>query len=161
MMRYLAWICCAVVITGCSKSNDQANTAADTTAASVVPAPPPPAALSLADLAGKWSVRSMAENSDSVLITYELTGTPDTSGWSIKFPNKPQPVPLHGVAVQGDSLVYHAGPYSSALRKGVTVTTDNVVRLQNDKLIGRITAHYTTPGPDSLRVLRVEGTRVP
>ncbi len=153
-MRRLPCVCLAAALLGCGGSSDQANTAADSAALA-----PAPAGIALADLAGIWSVQVMPENSDSVLLTYQLTATADPAGWSMKLPDRADPIPLQIVAVQGDSIVVHAGPYSSALRQGVTVSTDGVSRLQNGMMVGRTTAHYSA-GPDSVITLRTQGTRV-
>jgi hypothetical protein len=61
----------------------------------------------------------------------------------------------------GDSIGVHAGPYESVLRKGVQVTSESVVRLQNGKLVGTARGHYTGGGPDPVRRLRIDGTRKP
>ncbi len=151
-MRRTISVVCAVVLIGCTGSQDQTQTAADSAAAA-------PAGISLADVAGMWTVQVMTENSDSVLLSYQLTATADPAGWSIKLPDRADPIPLQVLSYDGDSIVVHAGPYPSALRAGVTVTTDGVSRLQNGMLVGRTTAHYTTTGPDSVVVLRTQGTR--
>ena len=129
-----------------------------TAAAPETPAAPAPVALS--DFAGKWAVRTMAETGDSALVTYELVASGDTSGWSLNFPKR-KPVPMRVVAVAGDSVVTEAGPYESVLRKGIKVTTNTVLRLQDGKLVGTTIAHYATSGADSVRNLRMAGTRAP
>jgi hypothetical protein len=159
-MRHLVACCCAAVLVGCAKPEQQQ--AKDTTAGAAptptaAPTPPPPAGISLADVAGKWQMTTMAEKGDSALVKYELVATGDTTGWTFNFPKR-KPVPAH-VAVGGDSIVIDAGPYESVLRKGVQVTTHGVARLQGGKLVGTTVAHYATHGPDSLRNLRFEGTR--
>jgi hypothetical protein len=157
-MRRIALCCCAVVLASCNKPKEQAPAAEAPAAASETPAAPPaPAPIALADLAGKWNMRTMPENSDSTLIKFEMVATGDTTGWVLHFPKR-KPVPAH-VAAGGDSIVLDAGPYESVLRKGVKVTTHSVERLQDGKLVGTTTAHYATSGPDSVRQLRVEGTR--
>jgi hypothetical protein len=66
------------------------------------------------------------------------------------------------VAVEGDSVVYEAGPFESALRKGVTVKNSRVVsRLKDGKLVGKTTARYDVTGPDTMAHLTYEGTRAP
>ncbi len=161
-MRHLVSCCCAaVVLVGCAKSEQQqakdttAEAAPTSTAAPTPPAPPP--GISLADVAGKWSMATMTEKGDSTLVKYELVATSDTTGWTFHFPKR-KPVPAH-VAVGGDSIIIDAGPYESVLRKGVKVTTHGVARLQDGKLVGTTVAHYATHGPDSLRNLKFEGTR--
>jgi hypothetical protein len=123
-------------------------------------APAAPAPIALADVAGKWAMRTMTESGDSTLVSWEMVTSTETSGWSFTFPNR-KPIPMRVLAVAGDSIVTEAGPYESALRKGVQVTTVSVTRLQDGKLVGTTTAHYATTGPDSVLQLRFEGTRAP
>ena len=154
-MRRFMIVCSAAVLAGCAKKDD--TPAADTTA---MAPPAAPAPLSLADVAGKWSVKVMPQSGDSVLLTYELNATADTTGWTITFPNR-QPVALRVMAVTGDSVVSEAGPYESALRRGVQVRTRSVNRLEGGKLMGWTTATYASNAPDSIVQLRSEGTRMP
>jgi hypothetical protein len=151
-MRHFVSCCCAAVLVGCAKPEQQP--AKDTTAAA---APTSPAGISLADVAGKWAMTTTTEKGDSTLVKYELVATGDTTGWTFNFPKR-KPVPAH-VTVAGDSIVLDAGPYESVLRKGVQVTTHGVARLQDGKLVGTTVARYATHGPDSLRNLRFVGTR--
>jgi len=161
IVRYLIAGCCAAVLVGCSKPDQQQakGTMADS-AATTAAAPPPPApapTISLADVAGKWQVKTMNEKGDSTLLKYELVASADSTGWVFHFPKR-KPVTAHPV-VSGDSIIVDAGPYESALRKGVQVTTHGVVRLQDGKLIGTTVAHYATKGADSVLNLKTEGTR--
>ena len=79
-MRRFA-ICCAAILAGCTKAEDRAaddRTAMDTVAA----APEMPAAsatISLADVAGKWKVRTTDEAGGNV-VEVEIVATADTSG---------------------------------------------------------------------------------
>ncbi len=156
-MRRLALLCSAVVFLACAKSENPP--AADTgMAAAPAPAPVAPAPISLTDVAGKYAVTGKNEAGDTTLVTYDLTATGDTTGWSILFPNR-KPVPVRVMSVAGDSIVADAGPYESVLRKGVQVTTHSIYRLQNGKLLGRTVAHYATKGPDSVRIVVSEGIR--
>jgi hypothetical protein len=52
-----------------------------------------------------------------------------------------------------------AGPYPSVRRKGVTVSTNAVSRLQGGNLVGRSTAHYQVKTADSVLTLNSVGTR--
>jgi hypothetical protein len=160
-MRRFAFFCCAAILAGCNKSEDRAadeRTAMDTaTAAPETPAAP--ATISLADVAGKWKVRSTDEAGGNVVET-ELVATADTSGWTMTFPNR-KPVPVRVVAVAGDSIVTEAGPFESFIRKGVQVTTRTVNRLQDGKLVGTIEARYATKAGDSVALRPSEGTRAP
>ena len=156
-MRRLMICCCAIALVGCSKPKEEP--AMESTAAAPE-TPAAPAWIALADIAGKWTVRTMAESGDSTVVTYELVASGDTSGWSLNFPKR-KPVPMRVVAVAGDSVVTEAGPFESALRKWIKVTTNSVLRLQDGKLVGTTIAHYATSGADSVRNLRMEGTRAP
>ncbi len=152
-MRRLALLCCATMLVACEKPKEQP--AADTTTAAVPP--PAPVPIALADVAGKWTVRTMPMDADTVLVTYELVAGSDSSGWVINFPKR-KPVPMH-VSASGDSLITEAGPFESVLRKGVKVKTNSVFRLKDGKLVGTTVAHYNTKGADSVRSLRMEGTK--
>ena len=150
-MKWFTFICSATVLAGCSKPD--ARPAADTTAVA------PAATLSLADLAGTWSMRAMHDQGDSTLITYQIGGTADPSTWKITFPNRP-PITLR-VSISGDSMISDAGPYESVLRKGVVVSTHTVSRLQDGKLVGSFVAKYATRMVDSTLTGRVVGTKMP
>jgi hypothetical protein len=156
-MRRLMLGCCAIALVGCNKPKEEP--AVESTAAAPA-APAAPAPLALADIAGKWSVRTMAETGDSVLVSYELVASSDTSGWTLNFPKR-KAIPMRVVAVAGDSVVTEAGPFESALRKGIQVSVQSVTRLQDGKMVGTTIAHYATSGADSVRNLRFEGTRAP
>jgi hypothetical protein len=149
-MRRIAVIGCVALALGCSKKEEAP--AADTMA--VAPAP----MLNLADVAGTWDMKTMREGSDSVLLNYTMTATGTTEGWTLNFPNQ-APVPAT-VMASGDSVIMDAGPYPSALRKGVQVTVHTVSRLQGGKLMGTGVAHYST-GTDTVVNLRFEGTKRP
>lgn len=157
-MRRLAPWCLVAVLVACGKSKEPP--AADSTAMAV-PAPADDAMaaapLALADLAGTWTMRTMAADKDTTLVTYELVAGADGSSWKFNFPKR-KPVPVR-VEVSGDSVITEAGPYESLLRKGVQVTTNSVLRMQDGKLVGTTVAHYATSGPDTVRQLRIEGTR--
>ncbi|MEP7346549.1 MAG: hypothetical protein ABI877_14860 [Gemmatimonadaceae bacterium] len=156
-MRRLALLCSAFCLLACAKTeNANPDSVAAAAAAAAMPAP-----ITLAEVAGTWTVRVMPETGDSTLLTYELTATADTSGWSIKMPDRAKPVPVSMIRTDADSLMTAAGPYPSALRKGTKVTTESVVRLQDGKLVGRSIAHYSVKTADSVRVVRTEGTRKP
>ena len=55
--------------------------------------------VSLADVAGKWTVRATPESGDTTTTTYVLTATADTSGWTVTYPGG-QPIPVR-VRVDG------------------------------------------------------------
>jgi hypothetical protein len=147
-MRRPILLCIAAIASGCAPAEEQ-------------PAQDQPAATAtalLADYAGTWMVTGMAESSDSVLITYELNATATSDGWTSTLPGR-EPMPVRVLLVDSDSVVAEAGPFESALRPGVLVTTRTVARLQGDMLTGTIVAHYSTTGADSVLNGRLHGTR--
>ena len=144
-----------VLLLACAGETQQEDAAP---AAETPPAVAPTPAISLADVAGRWSVRGMPENSDSTIITFEMNTTATTEGWTMVFEGRP-PVPVQVLSVEGDSIVTHAGPYDSALRPGVQVTTHSVLRMQGGNMVGRTEATYSA-GPDSVVIVRTEYTRV-
>ncbi|MEP6688119.1 MAG: hypothetical protein ABJC36_07195 [Gemmatimonadales bacterium] len=156
-MRRIVLSCCAVALIGCNKPKEEPAMEAAATPPETAAAPTP---VALADFAGKWSMRTMAESGDSTLVSYDMIATSDSSGWTLNFAKR-KPVPVRILAVGGDSIVTEAGPYESVLRKGVQVTTQSVQRLVDGKLVGTTTARYSTGGADSVRHLRTEGTRAP
>jgi hypothetical protein len=96
---------------------------------------------------------------DTSSTNYVLTATADTTGWSITFPSGLK-VPLR-VTTSGDSLTATSGAFASQRRKGVKVTTESSMKMQNGKLVGTTVAHYTKSGPDSVLRLHIEGTKKP
>jgi hypothetical protein len=147
-MRLLALLCGITLIVGCAPREEQP--AADTETA--------PAMVSLADFAGTWDVSGMAETGDSVIVTYELTATAEPDGWTVIFPGR-DPIPMQIVLVDGDSVVSEMGPYESALRPGVPVTTRAVSRLEDGMLVGTFVARYDTDAADSVLHGRQHGSR--
>jgi len=152
-------ICCsAAVLTACAKKDNAAvDTTASSSASTTTSTTTTPAPANLADFAGKWDVRSVPASGDTTPTTYVLTATSTTSGWSLKFPGRAA-VPAT-VTVAGDSVEIDAGPYSSVRRKGVQVTTNGGLRVQNGQLVGSTTAHYKVKTADSVLVLNTTGTR--
>ena len=149
----------AAVLAGCAKKDNAAvdTTASSSTATTTAPAPAP-APVNLADVAGKWNMRSVpTSGADTSATTYVLTATSNTSGWTITFPGR-KAIPMK-VAVGGDSITLDAGPYPSVRRKGVQVTTHTVSRLQGGSFVGSTTAHYKVKTADSVLVLTNTGTR--
>ncbi len=160
VMHHFTICCAALAIVGCSKPDDAADT--DAAAPAATPEPAAPKTISLADVAGKWEVtaRPQSGSSDTTVTRYTLTTTADTTGWSIAFPGRSRPVPLH-VIVGGDSIITHAGPFESVRRKGVQVTTETVARVDGNRMTGTTVARYKTSRPDSVLRLTIEGTRAP
>lgn len=156
MRRFV--ILCAAVLAGCDKSEKRA--AEDQAAMDTAPAAPAASAtISLADVAGKWKMRSTDEAGGNP-VEVEMVATADTSGWTMTGPKR-KPIPVRVVAVAGDSIVTEAGPYESFIRKGVQVTTRTVNRLQDGKLVGTVEARYALKTGDSVATRRTEGTRAP
>lgn len=154
-MRTAALLSCAVLLVACGGAETPP---ADS--AAIAPAPAPAATISLADVAGNWTQTVRTETSDSVLVTAAVTATSDTTGWTITLPGRPV-MPVRVLRVDGDSIVTATGPYESVLRKGVQVTTENVLRMQDGKLVGITVARYQGAGADSVVRLRTELTRAP
>jgi hypothetical protein len=153
-MRHPAVFCCAAILVGCGRSEVQPPR--DTTAMAPA-APERPAAISLADLAGKWKLRTTDEAGGNA-VESRLAATADTSGWTLTRPDG-KVVPVRVVAVAGDSLVLEPAPYESALRKGVQVRSRMVLRLQGDKLVGTNEARYHLSSGDSVASRPTEGVR--
>ena len=143
-MHRFTILCCASLLAGCGKSEVQPDT---------------PAGISLAALAGTWKLRT-TDDAGKNAVESVLTVTADTTGWTLTRPNG-KVVPVHVVAVGGDSVVTDAGPYESAVRKGVQVRAHIVLRLQGDKLVGTNEARYHVSGRDSVAQRPAEATRVP
>jgi hypothetical protein len=159
-MRPLIILCCAVAVVGCAKKETPA---ADTAAVAPAPPPPPPP-IKVSDVAGKWNVTGKTATGDTTLVTYLLTATPDSTMWTMQFTGKTarkDKIPVRVVSVAGDSIWIEAGPFPSVLRKGVKVKNAGALRLQNGKLVGTTTAHYSVKTADSVRKLVMEGTRAP
>jgi hypothetical protein len=147
---------CAAVLSGCAKKD---NAAVDTTAmASSTEVTTAPAAINLADVAGKWNMRSVpTTGADTTATTYVLTATSNTAGWTITFPGR-KPIAVK-VRTDGDSVMIDAGPFPSVRRKAVQVTTNSVSRLQGGNFVGSTTAHYNVKTADSVLTLNTTGTR--
>lgn len=152
----------SLLLAACTKSDQAAKDSAAAMAAmpAPAPAPAPTPAFSLADVAGKWQMTTMPESGkDTSPTKFVLTATADTTGWVMTFPSGVK-VPLH-VTVSGDSVIQKSGVYPSQRRRGLKVMTEGSMKLQNGKLVGITTAHYSTPRADSVLRLRSEGTKMP
>jgi hypothetical protein len=154
----IALCLCAAVLSGCAKKDNAAvDTMAMASSTETTTAPAAPAPINLADVAGKWDMRSVPTSGDTTATTFVLTATANTSGWTITFPGR-KPI-AERITVGGDSIIAEAGPYPSVRRKGVTVTTNGVLRLQGGNLVGTNTAHYKVKTADSVLTLNTTGTR--
>jgi hypothetical protein len=152
-MRRLSLLLAAVLLAACAKK-EPAPEATKTPAAPVAPAP-----IDLATVAGTWSFKVMPATGDSVLTTYILVATANTTGWTMYLPKR-DPLTLQ-VMVMGDSIMATSPAYESVLRKSVKVFTTSVFHLVDDKLVGHTMAHYTVKGTDSVVALRSEGVKAP
>jgi hypothetical protein len=148
-MRRLCAVIAIAALAACAPKEQPADTMATAT--------PPAPTIALSDVAGTWTANVMRQDSDSVILTYEMTASADPTAWTITFPGRP-PVPVRPT-VDGDSIITEAGPYESALRRGQQVTTRGVFRLVNGELIGTTTAHYQTTGADSVATFRSRATK--
>lgn len=140
-------LACALFLAACAAS-PPASTASPQAAAAVV----------MPDVAGTWNARTLSMTGDSVLTTYQIKATNDRSGWTLTFPGR-DPIEIRVLEVSGDSIVGDAGPYASALRPGVTVSTRFVMRFQGDRMVGNITADYQMPESKVTVPLRMDGIR--
>jgi hypothetical protein len=161
-MRCLVLIVSASIVAACSP-NDSPRAPSTPSSPPVAPNAPTSAVskapIDLASIAGTWKFKVMGATNDSVLTTYTLVVTADTTGWVMTLPNR-KPMTLH-VAILGDSVMLRSPQYQSVLRKGLKVNTTSVMRISGDKLVGNSVAHYAITTPDSVLELRSVGTKVP
>ena len=161
-MRCFPLICATAILAGCGKPASRApdeHAAMDTSAQAGPAAQAAEATISLADIAGKWKMRTTDESGGHP-VEAVLNATADSSGWTMTAPKR-KPVPVRVVAVAGDSIVTESGPYESFILKGVQVTTRTVSRLQDGKLVGVTEAHYALKGGrDSVARRLSVGTRM-
>jgi len=103
-----------------------------------------PAPAQGSNVAGTWDGKTMIGPKDSVIATYTLTATADTSGWTLKFPGR-DPYAARVVAMGGDSVVTEVGPYPSILRPDVTVTVLRTTgHYKGDTMTGTFWARYAS-----------------
>jgi len=150
----------AFVVASCAKTDQAAKDSAAAAQPAAAPAATPAAAPTLASFAGKWQVTATPVGGKDTSVTkYTMTATSDTTGWSIQFPSGTS-TPLQ-VSLSGDSVMVKTGTFASQRRKNMKVWTNGALRLQDGKLVGSTTAHYSVAGPDSVLQLRVDGTKMP
>jgi hypothetical protein len=108
------------------------------------------------NVAGTWDGKTMTGPKDSVVATFELKATADTTGWTLKFPGR-DPYAARVVAMGGDSIVTEVGPYPSILRAGQTVTVLRTTGHYNgDAMTGTFEARYAS---GQVLTGKVSGTR--
>jgi len=150
-MRITALLGCAMLVAACSAK--ETPPVADTTA--IAPAPAP--AMSLASIAGTWNMLVRPEGQDTIVSTY-LLDTSDSTSWKLTFPNDKR-VPMRVTGMSGDTVLAETDWFESPVRKGIQARSDIKYWMQDGKLMGRHLAHYKTPGPDTVRVFAIEGTK--
>lgn len=106
-----------------------------------------------------WSMQALTEAGDSELVEYEMVATSSMEGWTITFPDR-DPVPGHIVEASGDSVVIHVGPYASALRENVQVSTLTVTRIVDGKMMGYFTPTYQMEGGEEILKGLQQGERM-
>jgi len=156
VLRRISCLGCAVFLCACAKVNNESNMATVDTAAAPAPAP---AALTLNDFVGTWDMKARRADNDSAIVGYELVATADTNNWQVKFADRSTGETAHVLAQGGDSVVLHAGPYESIMRKGVHVTTHGIYHLQNGVLSGTTVARYDVKTADSVLTIKASGTK--
>ena len=92
-MKRLALLCCVALFAGCAGAEEEAQEMEEAST------------ISLADVAGAWTMEALPETGDSALVTYEMVATDNMEGWTITFPDR-EPLPVRVVAVEGDSIVW-------------------------------------------------------
>ena len=156
-MRRFTAVLAIAALSACQKAEKPAEQPA--AAPAPAPAPAMPAPINLADVAGKWTVKTMPMDKDTVIVTYTLMATADTNGWTVTFPGR-KPIAMK-VSASGDSVMTWVGPYESMLRKGKMVTTNGAFHIVGGKLVGHQMAHYAVKTADSVLALRSEGEKTP
>jgi hypothetical protein len=157
-MRRLTILFGCTLALACAREDDAA---VATASVDPTPAEVPPAAITMADFVGTWTMESMGESSDSVIARYQLWVPQDTTMWKMKFDHQDDTLPVHLVAIAGDSVTTIIGPYRSALRRDVMVTTNTTYHIRDGVLNGLSVAHYHVDTPDSVIVVRARGIRAP
>ncbi len=153
-MRIKLLASAVILVAACTKAD--APPAADTSMPMATETPVAP--ITVASIAGKWNVNVMGPSSDSVMATNVATFEGDPASWSFQFPGG-KAIPIRNLAVSGDSITYEAGPFASAVKKGMQVSNRVAVTLRDGSMFGNVIARYQTTGPDSVLHFRIMGTR--
>lgn len=157
MNRFAFLVLATLTLGACAeKTEEDAGVLADT---AQMPLPAEPAGVSLAEIAGTWRVDVSPVDKDTIVLSYTLWASGDTSQWKMKFDDRADTMKVNIVGMAGDSVVTRFGPYSSALRPNVSVVTEAVNRMQNGQLNGSVTARYSVTTADSVMRFRLAGTR--
>lgn len=76
--------CCGAVLGACSGPKREGDSSMGDTTAMVPATTTAGAALSLADIAGRWDIRAVPETADTTPTTFVPAATADTSGWTVQ-----------------------------------------------------------------------------
>ena len=152
-MRFKALAACFLVIAACTKKDAAP---ADSIAAADSAAAAAPVT-SLASFAAVWEVTAKPEGKDSVATTYVLNTT-DTTDWTFAFPGG-KPIHMRVTGIKGDTVMTETDVFESSVRKGIQVHTTGASWIQDGKMVGKITGHYSVPTADSVLVFSTEGIR--
>jgi hypothetical protein len=123
----------------------------------LLPACAPANRNALRSFAGTWSLTAFNERGDS-LATSTLVAAGEPTGWTAAFIGR-EPLPVQVLSAGGDSVVLRSGPYPSVLQPGVQVTTENVLRVSGNRIIGTYVSRRTVTGPDSILRGTIRGGR--
>ena len=102
------------------------------------------AGITLANIAGAWSIESTVKTSagKDTVVTSVLVATPDGKSWVTHLAGR-DPIATRVVAMGGDSVVTEAGPFPSVVRPGQTVTTQETLHFKGNAISGTIEARYS------------------
>ena len=119
-----------------------------------------PAALTAADVSGTWNYEVRPMDSDSVITTG--TSVISADGMTVTQTATGGEPATGTVTLNGDQMTTVVGPYGSALRPGVMVTTTGNYRLEGGQVVGTVTARYAgVTTADSVLELRVTMRKQP
>jgi hypothetical protein len=145
MYRILS-ICCLVLLFACAPQEQAEDVAPQEEMAM----------LSVADVAGEWTIDVFTADPDSSLLTMGMTLS--DMGSSMQFPHLEEPVPVT-MEIMDDNVVTKSDPYPSAFREGVMVEVTSMLKLVEGNLDGTFTAKYDTDEADSLLEGTLKGVR--
>ena len=144
-MRKLTLAALALAVAGCAR---QESSSADSPAAAQQAMPAP---LTAAAIAGSWEAVGMPMDKDTVVVRFTMTNDSTGQKSETLFASGDK-VTASSTTFDGDSLVSMAGPFKSQLRKGVTVTTRVVWRMQDGKLVGMSHSKYSNGDSATFRL---------
>ena len=143
----------AALLVACGPEEDADDLAMDST-------PPAPPALTAADVAGTWNYEVRPMDSDSVITTGQTVI--NAEGTTVTQTATGGATASGTMSIAGEAFTTTVGPYPSALREGVMVTTTGNYRLVGGQIVGEVTARYEgVTTADSVTQLRVTMNRAP